>query len=158
MALWGYFLVLFGAIFGVGVRFKNIFGTYLCSLSILVLELQPYIFAFTLAKFEAFFALFGPFGAIFGVGVRFKNIFGTYLCSQSTLVLEVQPYLFAFTLAKFEAFFALFGPMGAIFRVEVRFKKHFWDLLTAGILKLFKEFEDLKHVLEPSKQDKQLSL
>ena len=68
-----------GAIFGVGVRFKNIFGTYLCSQSTLVLEVQLYLFAFTSAKFGAFFALFGLLEAIFGVGVRFKNIFGTYL-------------------------------------------------------------------------------
>ena len=68
----------FGAIFGVGVKFKNIFGTYLCSQSTLVLEVQPYLFAFTSAKFGAFFALFGPLGAIFGVEVRFKNIFETY--------------------------------------------------------------------------------
>ena len=82
------------AIFGVGVRFKNIFGTYLCSQSTLALEVKPYLFAFTSAKFGAFFALFGPLGAIFGVEVRFKNIFETYLCSQSTSVLKVQLYLF----------------------------------------------------------------
>ena len=32
-----------GAIFGVRVRFKNIFGTHLCRQSILVLEVQPYL-------------------------------------------------------------------------------------------------------------------
>ena len=78
-----------GAIFGVEVRFKNIFGTYLCSQSTLVLEVQPYLFAFTSAKFGAFFALFGPLGAIFGVEVRFKNIFGTYLHRLTTFILEV---------------------------------------------------------------------
>ena len=36
---------------------KNIFGTYLCSQSPLVLEVQPYLFSFTSAKFGAFFAL-----------------------------------------------------------------------------------------------------
>ena len=75
--------------FGVGVRFKNIFETYLCSQSTLVLEVQPYLFAFTLAKFGAFFALFGPLGAIFGVEVRFKNIFGTYLHRLTTFIFEV---------------------------------------------------------------------
>ena len=79
----------FQAVFGVGVRFKNIFGTYLCSQSTLVLEVQPYLFAFTSAKFGAFFALFGPLGAIFGVEVRFKNIFGTYLHRLTTFILEV---------------------------------------------------------------------
>ena len=80
----------FGAIFGVGIRFKNIFGTYLCSQSTLVLEVQPYLFAFTSAKFGAFFALFGPLGAIFGVEVKFKNIFGTYLHSKAY---EIQTFL-----------------------------------------------------------------
>ena len=78
----------FGAILE-SVRFKNIFGTYLCSQSTLVLEVQPYLFAFTSAKFGAFFALFGPLGAIFGVEVRFKNIFGTYLHRLTTFILEV---------------------------------------------------------------------
>ena len=75
----------FRAVFGVGVRFKNIFGTYLCSQSTLVLEVQPYLFAFTSAKFGAFFALFGHLGAIFGVEVRFKNVFRTFLHRLATL-------------------------------------------------------------------------
>ena len=77
------------AIFGVGIRLKNIFGTHLCSQSTLVLEVQLYLFAFTSAKFGAFFALFGPLGAIFGVEVRFKNIFGTYIHRLTTFILEV---------------------------------------------------------------------
>ena len=85
----GTFFWSFGAIFGVGVRFKNIFGTYSFSQSNLILELQPYLFDFTSAKFGAFFALFGPLGAIFGVEVRFKNIFGTYLHRLTTFILEV---------------------------------------------------------------------
>ena len=79
----------FGAIFGSGSGSKNIFGTYLCSQSTLVLEEQPYLFVFTSAKFGALFALFGPLGAIFGVEVRFKNIFGTYLHRLTTFILEV---------------------------------------------------------------------
>ena len=74
------------------MRFKNIFGTYLCSQSTLVSEVQPYLFAFTSAKFGAvlpflgFLGLFlgfgsgsktGSFGAIFGDGVRLKSIFET---------------------------------------------------------------------------------
>ena len=126
----------FRAVFGVRVRFKNIFGTYLCSQSTLVLEVQPYLFAFTSAKFGAFFALFGPLGdifrsvgAIFGVRIRFKKNFGTYLCSQSTLVLEVQLYLFLLLRPNLGPFFALFGPLGAIFGVEVRFKNIFGTYL-----------------------------
>ena len=79
----------FRAVFGVGVRFRNMFGTYLCSQSTLLLEVQPYLFAFTSAKFGAVFALFGPLGTIFGVRVRFKNIFGTYLHRLTTFILEV---------------------------------------------------------------------
>ena len=55
----------------------------------MVLEAQPYLFAFASAKFRTFFALFGPLGAIFGVEVRFKNIFGTYLHKLTTFKLEI---------------------------------------------------------------------
>ena len=75
-----------GAIFGIGMRFKNIFGTFLCSQSTLVLKVQPYLFAFTSAKF---WALFRPLGAIVWVEVRFKNFFGTYLHRLTTFILEV---------------------------------------------------------------------
>ena len=68
---------------------KNIFEAYLCSQSTLFLEVQPYLFAFTLAKFEAFFAYFEPLGATFGVEVRFKNIFGTYFHRLTTFILKV---------------------------------------------------------------------
>ena len=77
----------FGAIFVVGVRLKNIFGTYLCRQSTLVLKLQPYLYVFNSAKFGALYSLFGPFRAIFGVGVKFKNFFGTYLHRLTTLLL-----------------------------------------------------------------------
>ena len=80
---------LFGAIFEDRIRFKNIFGTYLCRQSTLVLEVQLYLVAFTSVKFGAFLALFGPFGAIFGVGVRFKNLFGICFHSLTTFILEV---------------------------------------------------------------------
>ena len=53
---------IFGATFLVGVigvRFTNIFGTFLWRQSTFVLEVQPYLFAFTSEKFGAFFALFG---------------------------------------------------------------------------------------------------
>ena len=75
----------FGAFFGVGVRLKNIFGTYLCSESTLVLEVQP-IFLLLL---RPNLGPFSPLGTIFGVEVRFKNIFGTYLHRLTTFILEV---------------------------------------------------------------------
>ena len=76
--------------------------------------MQSYLFVFDLAKFGAFFALFGPFEAFFWVRVRFKTFFVTYLCKQSTLVLEVQSYLFLFLLVTFGASLALFWPFRAI--------------------------------------------
>ena len=57
-----------------------------------VLEVQHSLFAFTSAKFGAFFPLFGPLGAIFGVEVRFKNIFGTYTHRLTTFILEIKLY------------------------------------------------------------------
>ena len=109
----------FRAIFGVGVRFKYFFGTYLCRQSTLVLEVKPYLFVFNLATIGAFVWLFEPFGGICGVWVRSQIFFGTYLCRQSTLVLEVKPYLFVFILTTFGASFSfflvlqgyLFGPL-----------------------------------------------
>ena len=88
----GSFRAIFLAVWGlcvVGVRFKNIFGTYLCRKSTLVLEIQPYLFVYNLAKFGAFFTFFGPFEAIFGVGVKFKKNFETYLHRLTTIILEV---------------------------------------------------------------------
>ena len=88
-----FFFLPVGAIFGVEVRLKNIFGTYKCRLSIFVLEVQPYLLVFHSAKFWAFFAFFGLFGAIFGVGVRSKNFFGTCLHRLTNFIFEVWLYL-----------------------------------------------------------------
>ena len=59
---------------GVEVWLENVLGTYKCSLSIFVLEVQPYLFVFNSATFGASLALFfdSPglffsFGAIFRV-------------------------------------------------------------------------------------------
>ena len=73
----------------VRVRFKDIFGNYQYRQSTLVLEIQPYLFVYNLAKFGAFFTFFGPFEAIFGVGVKFKKNFETYLHRLTTFILEV---------------------------------------------------------------------
>ena len=54
-----------GAIVGVQVRFKNIFGTYLCSQLTLVLEVQLYLVAFTSVKFGAFLPFLGLLGLFF---------------------------------------------------------------------------------------------
>ena len=117
-------------------KVQNIFGTYLCRQSTLVLESQPHLFIFNLVKFGAFFELFGPFGAISWVGVRFKKIIAIYLNRQPTLVLEVQPYLFVFNLATFGAFFALFWALWGYFLV-------FWGLF-------FESGSGSKTFLEPT--------
>ena len=87
----------FRAIFWLGLGSKKIFDTYQCRLSILVLELQPYLF-FHSAQFGVFLDLFGPFGAFFGVGFRSKNFFGTYLHSLTAFVLEVCGFYSSFIL------------------------------------------------------------
>ena len=66
--------------FGVEVRFKNIFGTYLCSESTLVLEVQPYLFAFTSPKFGAFLPFLGLWGLCLGLRSGSKTFLGpTYI-------------------------------------------------------------------------------
>ena len=55
----GLFFWPFGAYCVVGVRFKNIFGTYLCRKSTLVLEIQSYLFVYNLVEFGAFFTFLG---------------------------------------------------------------------------------------------------
>ena len=63
-----------GHIFGVRVSFKNIFRTCECNYQNLVLDVQPSLFDCNLAKFEAFFAFFGPgmsrkLGPNWGLGI-----------------------------------------------------------------------------------------
>ena len=121
-------LGLFGplrATFGVGVRLKIFFGTYLCRQSTLVLEVQQYLFVFNLAA-GASFALFGPLGLFSGSGSDSIAMFGTYLCSEPTLILEVQPCLFVLKSAKLVAYFAILGFLGGWGQV----KKLFRDLIT----------------------------
>ena len=65
-----------GVIFGVEVRFKNIFGTYLCSQSTFVLEVQTYLIAFTSAKFGAFLPFLGLWGLFLGLGSGPKTFLG----------------------------------------------------------------------------------
>ena len=58
LALHGYFWT-FKAIFWVEDRFKNVFGTYYCRLSILVLEVKSYLFnSDTIGAFLHFSGLF----------------------------------------------------------------------------------------------------
>ena len=109
---WGHFWS-FGAIFGVGVRFKNIFGTYLCSQSTLVLEVQPYLFAFTSAKFWAFLPFLDLWGLFLGLRSGSKTFLGpTYVDSQLWF-LKYSP-IFLFLIRPDLGLFPLFRPFGPI--------------------------------------------
>ena len=59
---------------------KNIFATFSCRLSNLVLEVDPYLSVSNSATFWAFFALFGPSGAILGLRLGSKTFLeATYI-------------------------------------------------------------------------------
>ena len=76
----GLFYLAVGDIFGVEARFKDIFGTYLCCQSTLVLEVQPYLFVFNSARFGAFFHFLGLLWLFLGLGSGSKTFFGpTYI-------------------------------------------------------------------------------
>ena len=57
-AFWHFLDPFGGAILVVVVRFKNLFGTYLCKQSTLVLEVQPYLIVFASATFWVSISLF----------------------------------------------------------------------------------------------------
>ena len=73
----------------VGIRLKNIFGTYVCRLLIFVLEVQPYLFVSNSAPFGVFYALFGSCRAVLGVPIKFKNFVGICLHRLITFILDV---------------------------------------------------------------------
>ena len=58
----------FVAIFGLDLGFKKIFETCLCRLSILDLELQPYLFFFIRPLLGPFRIFLGPLGLFLGLG------------------------------------------------------------------------------------------
>ena len=73
-ALQGYFLP-FGAIFGVQVRFKNIFGAYLCRKLSLVFEVEPDLFVFNSPKFWAILNFWGLSELFSGLGSGSKTFY-----------------------------------------------------------------------------------
>ena len=89
MGVFGLFLGYFGG----RDRSSNFIVTYLCRLSTLVWEAQPYLFLFDLGPFGGLLALFEPFGALYRVKVR----------SKMFLVLELQPFIFLCNSAPFWA-------------------------------------------------------
>jgi len=73
----------FGAIFGVKIRFKNIFGAYLCRKSFLVFEVQPDLFVFNSAKLGAILNFWGLSELFLGLGSGSKTFLEpTYLDQQ----------------------------------------------------------------------------
>ena len=63
-------------IFGDEVRFKNIFGTYYCRLSIFLLEVQHYLFVFHSSKSWAFLQFLGSLGLFWGLESGPKTFLG----------------------------------------------------------------------------------
>ena len=60
-------------ILGVRLRFKNFVGNYLCRLSTLVLEVQPYLIILIWPHLRVFLVLFRPLGAFFGLDLGLKT-------------------------------------------------------------------------------------
>ena len=132
-------------------HYQNLFGTYLCRQSTLVLKVQPYLFVFNFAAFWASFALFwgfsmlsygplglfyGPLRLLWGALSGSKPIFGTYQWSQSTLVLEVLLDLFCFLFGQIWDLFCTFEAFWGYFCGRGEVQKLFWDLLTTFILEV----------------------
>ena len=93
---WTTFLALW-AISGVRVRFKNTFRTYLCRQSIRVLEIQPYLLAFNLAKFVGGLHFLGLLGLFLGLGSGSNTFLGpTYIDNQ--LQFQKYSHIFLFCL------------------------------------------------------------
>ena len=70
------FFAPFGAIFGVGIRFKNTIVTYLHRQSTLVLKIQPYLFCFQFGHIWGQFCTFlGPSELLFGpLGIGLSKV------------------------------------------------------------------------------------
>ena len=63
---------VFKAIYGIGVKFKNFFGTYLCRQWTSILEVQPYLFVYNSATFET--AIVNTDPVIDDNGMKFTKI------------------------------------------------------------------------------------
>ena len=75
-ALQGYLLFTLWGYFWVQVRFKNIFGAYLCRQLSLVLDVQPDLFVFNSAKFGAILHFLGLSELFLGLGSGSKTFLG----------------------------------------------------------------------------------
>ena len=137
-ALRGYFFWSYGAIFGVQVRFKNVFGTYWCRLSIFVLEVQPYLYVFNSGKFLTFLGplvFFGQLGLFLGSRSGSKTFLEPTTVNYQFLFWKYSPiFLFSIwqNLGPFCTFWALrgyhFGLLG-LFWGQGQVQKYFRNLL-----------------------------
>ena len=108
------------AIFGVGVRFKNFFVTFLYRQSTLVLEVQTYLYCLKHPYLGPLQHFFGPSG-LFLVSRSGSNTFlEPTNVDYQFLVLKCSP-IFLFQFGQIWPF-ALFRSFGVIFVVVVRFK------------------------------------
>ena len=123
-----HFLDSFGAGFGVPVKFKNFFGTYLCKQLTLVLEVQTYLFVFDsatcLASFALFWALLGYFWSpdqVINTLLEPTNVGYQFLFWKCTPI-------FLFLIWPNFVFFWHFLALRGYFWGYGQFRKLFWDL------------------------------
>ena len=109
---------------GVGVRFKNFFGTYLRKQSTLVLEVQPYLLILFGHIWGLFCTFWGPSGYLFGAlrlllgsGSGSKTFLEPINVDYQFLFWEVQPYFSFYFGPIWDNFFYFLGPSGLFFRL-----------------------------------------
>ena len=104
---------------GVGVRFDNCFGVYLCSWTTFIFYVTLNSDTWFWLNFCVIFDILWPQWTIFGAEERFINCFGVYSCSWTTSILHasVNSYIcfnliFGSFLSFWVIFFSFLGPNG----------------------------------------------
>jgi len=146
--IWSLFAIFgpLGTIFGVGVRFKNFFGTYLCKKINFGFGSTALSFCINRSHFGPLFHFFGSFGAIFwpvgaffGVGVRIKNIFQSLLMLTINFGFGSTPLSFCFEFSQiwghFWIFWAFWGYFWGWGQVQ-NFFETYLNILTTFILEV----------------------
>ena len=117
---------------GIGVRFDNCFGVYLCSWTTFIFYVSINSGIWFWQTFWVIFYFLGPQRTIFGAGEGFINCFGVYSCSWTTSILYFLSILI-FVLTQFwgdfwlsGVMFYFFRPQLTIFGVGEGFKICFW--------------------------------
>ena len=105
----------FGAIFWLGVKFIKCLGTYLCRQSTLVLEILPYLFVFTSAKFWAFLHFLGLWGLFLGLRSSSKTFLQTTNIDYQFLFWKYSPIFLFLIRQQLGPFLHFFGPLAYLF-------------------------------------------